>query len=42
MTGHAFDFLGEQAPELAACGCLPKPFTTQVLARHVNEALTKT
>ena len=41
MTGHAFDFLGEQAPELAACGCLPKPFTTQVLARHVSEALTK-
>ena len=41
MTGHAFDLLGEQDPELAACVCLPKPFTTQVLARHVSEALTK-
>ena len=41
MTGHAFDLLGEQTPELADNVCLPKPFTTQVLARHVNEALTK-
>ena len=41
MSGHAATLIEEQAPDLAAGGCLTKPFSNQALARQVREALTK-
>jgi signal transduction histidine kinase len=35
MSGHAATLIEEQAPDLAAGGCLPKPFSSQTLARQV-------
>jgi len=41
MTGQSYDLSDEQASVLASGAWLSKPFSSQTLARHVREALTK-